>query len=250
MVENGSPPLSRRTPGTTSTHRPQVRRPPPRLPDAVLERLRAEVQAARAKDAERDAQGPEPSRETPSSEPTRGALPRRSRLTALAKRPKTAPLPEQSSQAPLPEERSAAPLSGPPSAAPLPHRPKVAPRIERPKLAPPVEDLEPAPLPGPPNDRPFAELLRGGPASHRPMPQWQWTKTDEPPRQEPEEQPVLPDSPQSPVAASDDITEPIPVVVPSGSGDSARPIRELVANQAPPTAPERPRRQVRRSSRL
>jgi len=249
MVDNGSPPLSRRVPGTTSMHRAQVRRPPPRLPDAVLERLKAEVQAARAKETEPDPQGPEPSSETPSSDPTRGALPRRSKLTALGKRPTTAPLPEQSRQAPWPEERSAAPLSGPPSAAPLPHRPKVAPRIERPKLAPPVEDLEPAPLPGDPNDRPFADLLWAAPGSRRPRPHWQWTKkTDEPSQQEIEELPVLPDSPQSPVAASDDITEPIPVVVPSGSGDTARPIRELVASQAPPAAPERPRRQVRRSA--
>jgi hypothetical protein len=214
MGDNGSPPLSRRVPGTTDMPRAQVRRSPARLPDSVLERLKAEVQAARAKEAEEpDAQYPGWSDEASFPEPSDVELPRRSKLTTFPRRPRTA----------SPEEWEE----------------QTAPPIERPKLAPLLEDPETGPLP---------ERTRAASFPQRPrlVPQWM-QQTDERPEPELEEWQVVPDSPQAPIAESDDITEPIPVVAPPAASANARPIRELVNDQAAPAAPERPQRQVRRS---
>lgn len=52
MGEDRRPPLSRRVPGATNMPKAQVRGSPPVLPDEVLERLRAEVSAARRKPAD------------------------------------------------------------------------------------------------------------------------------------------------------------------------------------------------------
>jgi hypothetical protein len=242
MGDNGSPPLSRRVPGTTSMPRAQVRRSPARLPDSVLERLKAEVQAARAKEAEEpDAQYPGWSDEASFPEPSDVELPRRSKLTAFPRRPRTASPEEWEEQtaAQLPQEPEVAQLPARPRPAPLPQRPKVAPPIERPKLAPLLEDEETGPLP---------ERTRAASFPQRPrlVPQWM-QQTDERPEPELEEWQVVPDSPQAPIAESDDITEPIPVVAPPAASANARPIRELVNDQAAPAAPERPQRQVRRS---
>jgi len=225
MGENGSPPLSRRVPGTTSMPRAQVRRSPPRLPDSVLERLKAEVQAARAKEAEEtDAPYPAWPDEASFPEPPSFTAPRKSKLTGLSRRPSTAEPhePLEPKAAPLPEAQEAPPLPIRTPPAQFPQRPTPAPRIERPKLAPPL------------------------PQRPRVVPQWM-QKTDESLQPEFDEWHVVPDSPKSPVAESDDITEPIPVVAPSGTSGTARPIRELVNDQAAPSAPERERRQVRRS---
>ncbi len=76
MGENGPPPLSRRVPGTTSMPKAHGRRPPPKLPDGVLERLQAEVLAARAKQAvELEASDPGQSEEASLPEPSRGWAP-------------------------------------------------------------------------------------------------------------------------------------------------------------------------------
>ncbi|MGN6680839.1 MAG: hypothetical protein ACTHKL_24010, partial [Streptosporangiaceae bacterium] len=81
MGENGSPPLARRVPGTTSMPKAHGRRPPPKLPEGVLERLRAEILAAREKTAaELDATDAGPSQGSSPHENSRGALPKRSRL--------------------------------------------------------------------------------------------------------------------------------------------------------------------------
>src|SRR5215472_5616365 len=52
MGENGRPPLSRRVPGATDMPKARPRRSPPKLPDHLVERLRAEVSVAREKAAE------------------------------------------------------------------------------------------------------------------------------------------------------------------------------------------------------
>src|SRR5690349_19270634 len=134
MGENGSPPLSRRVPGSTAMPTAQVRRSPPRLPDSVLERLKAEVQAARAKDAEEpDAQYPAWSEDAPQPEPSQVELPRRSKLTAFSRRPRTAEL-DEPEPPPVPEAPEAT-LPVRAKLEPFPQRPTPAPRIERPKLA-------------------------------------------------------------------------------------------------------------------
>jgi len=48
MGQDGHPPLSQRVPGATNRPRPALRVPPPVLPDALVERLRAEFSAERA----------------------------------------------------------------------------------------------------------------------------------------------------------------------------------------------------------
>ena len=242
MGDNGSPPLSRRVPGTTDMPRAQVRRSLARLPDSVLERLKAEVQAARAKEAdEPDGQYPEWSDEASFPEPSDVELPRRSKLPAFPRRPRTASPEEWEEQtaAQSPQEPEVAQLHARPRPAPLPQRPKVASPIERPKLAPLLEDPETGPRPERPRVASF-------PQSPRLIPQWM-QQTHESPEPELEEWQVVPDSPQAPVAESDDITEPIPVVAPPAASGNARPIRELVNDQAARAAPERPQRQVRRS---
>ena len=198
MGENGSPPLSRRVPGTTSMPRAQVRRSPPRLPDSVLERLKAEVQAARAKETEQQATDP---RQPDEASPREGSRARR-KVTALPKRPRSTPPSDEPKAAPWSDDASAAPLPVRQKIAPLPQRDTIAPQIGRPKLARLLQESD-----------------------------WH----------------VVPDSEESPVADSDDWTEPIPVVSPSGSGPAPKPIRELLTDQAPPTEPERPHRQIRPS---
>ena len=92
---------------------------------------------------------------------------------------------------------------------------------------------------------PISERLRVAPP-----PQWpaiapqSTTRTDEAIQPEEVDWQVLPDSPRSPVADSDDITEPIPVGAPSGTGTrgTARPIRDLVNDQSANAAPVRSRR--------
>jgi hypothetical protein len=256
MGENGSPPLSRRVPGTTSMPRAQVRRSPPRLPDSVIEKLKAEVQAARAKEAEDpDAQYPAWSEEAPLPEPPTVSVPRRSKLTAFPRRPRT-PEPEE------PLDPMVAPfakaLAPPLPVRPTPaSRPTPAPRIERPKLAPLHEDIEADPQPQRPKAAPIVEQSTAPPVSKRPqaasrrerprvVPQWM-QKAEEAPQPELDDWHVVPDSPRAPVAESDDITEPIPVVAPAGTSGTARPIRDLVNDQAAPAAPERERRQVHRA---
>src|SRR5262249_62203148 len=96
--------------------------------------------------------------------------------------------------APLREEPApAAPLPQREQADPSPRRPNVAQRRVWPAFAPQA--------------RPWAEE-----AHEAAQPDWE----------------VLPDSPRAPVADSDDITEPIPVVAPSGKSGTAKPIRELI----------------------
>ena len=224
MGENGQLPLSRRVPGTTSMPKAPARRPPPKLPDGVLERLQAEVLAARAKQAvelaaeELEANTPRQSEQASLPEPSRGALTTRSKLTAFSKRSKAARLPDEPGSAPLRQEPEFAPPPERVKAAPLPQRPKVAPRIERPKLAPLLHEPTAAPLPVRQKADPIPERPKVAPPPVWPAASPQsTTRTDE--RLEPEhvDWQVLPDSPRSPVADSDDITEPMPVVAPSGT---------------------------------
>jgi hypothetical protein len=240
MGENGSPPLSRRVPGTTSMPRARVRRSPPRLPDEVLERLKAEVQAARAREAEEpDLRDTWHSDEASSPEPSREAVPRGSKLNGSPQRPNAEPRPEEPAVEPSPQEPKAAPLPVRSKADPFSQHPRVAPRIERPKLAP----LRPEPEVAPPAGRPNVAPLRQRPSV---PPLWPM-KSDEQDEPEQPEWQVVPDLPESPVADSNDRTEPIPVVAPSGSSPPDIPIRQLITDQAPPTAPERPRRETRSS---
>jgi len=252
MGENGSPPLARRVPGTTSMPKAHGRRPPPKLPDGVLERLRAEILAAREKAAsELDTSDAGP-QESSRPETSRGALPKRSKLAALPKPSKAAPLPDEDRTTPSQQEAEFTPLNGRttseprdevPKAAPLPQRPKVAPRIERPKLAPLREEPTPPPLQerqqaDPIPMRPNVAQRRVWPAfAPQPTP---WT--DEASEAAQPDWEVLPDSPRAPLADSDDITEPIPVVAPPGNSGTAKPIRELINDQAAPATPQRSRR--------
>ncbi len=244
MGENGSPPLARRVPGTTSMPKAHGRRPPPKLPDGVLERLRAEILAARERaNAELQASEAGPSQESSPHENSRGALPKRSRLAALPKASKAAPLPDEDRTTPSQQEAEFTPLNGRAEPAPLPQRPEVAPRIERPKLAPLREEPTPAALPerqraDPIPKRPNVAQRRVWPAfAPQPTP---WTEEASEAAQP--EWEVLPDSPRAPLADSDDITEPIPVVAPPSSSGTAKPIRDLINDQAAPATPERSRR--------
>jgi hypothetical protein len=240
MGDNGSPPLSRRVPGTTSMPQARVRRSPPRLSDDLLARLKAEVRAARSKEAqEQEAKDLWESDEGSVPEPPREALPKRSNLTAFPKRARTERLPTWPKVEPLPREAKVAPPPARPQAPPLPQRPKVTPRIERPKLAPLRQEPEVAPRADSPKDPPLPERPRVAPLRPR--------KTEDPPEPEQAEWHVVHDSPQWPAAESDETTEPIPVVAPSRPMGTAKPIRELLTDQAPSAAPERPPRQVRRS---
>jgi hypothetical protein len=151
MGENGRPPLSRRVPGATNMPKAQVRASPPKLPDHVLERLRAEVSAIREKTAEQ-----------PNAK--------------LAEQP-NAKLAEQADVAP--------------------QRPANVIRLQRPKNMDgprrPTSVAEPQP---PKNvDAPQRPKNVDGPQAPK-RAAWH----------------VVPDSSYSPVADSDDTTEPIPVV--------------------------------------
>ncbi len=130
-------------------------------------------------------------------------------------------------------------------AAPFPQRPQVAPRMERPKLAPLLQEPTAAPFPVRQKADPIPERPKVAPPPLWPAvaPQ-STTRNDEALEPEEVDWQVLPDSPRSPVADSDDITEPIPVVAPSGTGTrgTARPIRDLVNDQSAPAAPVRSRR--------
>ena len=246
MGENGPPPLSRRVPGTTSMPKAHGRRPPPKLPDGVLERLQAEVLAARAKQAaELEASDPGQSEEASLPEPSPGGLAKRSKLTAFSKRSNAAPLPDEPLAAPLRQEPECAPPPEQAKPAPFPQRPQVAPRIERPKLAPLRQEPTAAPFPVPQkaDSIPERSKVAAPPLWPAVAPQSR-TRNDETLEAKEVDWEVLPDSPRSPVADSDDITEPIPVVAPSRTGTrgTARSIRDLVNDQSAPAAPARSRR--------
>src|SRR5215470_20310683 len=90
MGEIGPQPLSRRVPGATAMAKAQVRASPPKIPDSVLERLRAEVTAARATTADQQSADPalQPA-ESPVAEPADREPERRSKVVPLPKRSKS-----------------------------------------------------------------------------------------------------------------------------------------------------------------
>jgi hypothetical protein len=161
MGDNGRQPLSRRVPGATDIPKAQLRRKPPKLPDHVVERLRAEVSAARAKaDEQPDAKLAEEAEAAPNRLENTTRLPRPKNMDG-PRFPKNVMAPEPAENADGPElpKRVAAAHAATNVEAPQPHKRVVTPQ---------------APAQAP----------------------WQ----------------VISDSPYSPVADSDDNTEPIPVV--------------------------------------
>jgi hypothetical protein len=220
MGDNGRQPLSRRVPGATEMPKAQVRRRPPKLPDHVVEKLRAEVTAARAKaDEHPNAELAEEAEAAPHRPNNTGTLQRPKNMDG-PRFPKNvvAPEPAQNGEAPqLPKRVVAQRPRADVDARELPKRNAA----QRPRDVEARELLERDAAP-----RRRAEVTEPEPpkrvaATHAPTEiealQLDKRVVRSPTGQVPAQVSwhVVPDPAHTPVADSDDNTEPIPVIGPA-----------------------------------
>jgi hypothetical protein len=219
MGDKGRQPLSRRVPGATDMPKAQLRRQPPKLPDHVVEKLRAEVSAARAKpDEHPNAELAEEAEAAPHRPNNTGTLQRPKNMDG-PRFPKSivAPGPARNGEAQQLPERVVA--QQPPAdieARELPKRD--AAQRPRPKVAAPelpkrvVATQAPTDVEAPQLDK----RVVTSPAVQVPV-QDSWQ--------------VVPDSPHTPVADSDDNTEPIPVIRPAEPSVAVAKERSLTSSE-------------------
>jgi hypothetical protein len=219
MGDKGRQPLSRRVPGATDMPKAQLRRQPPKLPDHVVEKLRAEVSAARAKpDEHPNAELAEEAEAAPHRPNNTGTLQRPKNVDG-PRFPKNVVAPGSARNGEAPQLPKRVVAQQPPAdiearelpkrdAAPRPRAQVTAPELPRRVAA----TKAPTDIETPQPDR---RVATSRPAQVPVQDSWH----------------VVPDSPQTPVADSDDNTQPIPVIRPAEPSVAVAEERSLTSSE-------------------